>query len=70
MQASECYFGCPLWTVTMPLELVRHYGLPHREAYAGACHLCYEARLTLRERFPAMLAPDQMVGVALCGTST
>jgi hypothetical protein len=46
-----------------PVELVQRYDLPHREAYADACHLCYEARLALRERFPVTLAPDQMYGV-------
>ncbi len=48
-----------------PAALVRRYGLPHRECYADACHLCYEARLALRARFPATLAPDQMYGVPL-----
>jgi MoaA/NifB/PqqE/SkfB family radical SAM enzyme len=46
-----------------PAGLVREYGLPHREAYADACHLCYEARANLRARFPAELGPDQMYGV-------
>ena len=46
-----------------PAALVRRYDLPHGERYADACHLCYEARLALRERFPATLAPDQMYGV-------
>ncbi len=46
-----------------PVELVRRYGTPHEEAYADACHLCYEARGALRARFPEALAPDQMYGV-------
>lgn len=46
-----------------PAALVTEYSLPHRAAYADACHLCYEARLALRPRFPAILAPDQMYGV-------
>jgi hypothetical protein len=46
-----------------PAELVRHYELPHKESYADACHLCYEARLALRETFPEILTPDQMYGV-------
>jgi MoaA/NifB/PqqE/SkfB family radical SAM enzyme len=46
-----------------PAELVRRYGLPRREEYADACHLCYEARSALRDRFPAALAPDQVYGV-------
>jgi MoaA/NifB/PqqE/SkfB family radical SAM enzyme len=46
-----------------PAELVRRYGLAHQEGYADACHLCYEARLALRARFPQTLTPDQMYGV-------
>ncbi|MCG6949434.1 MAG: radical SAM protein [Acidobacteria bacterium] len=45
-----------------PAELVRRYGLPHEDGYADACHLCYEARRTLRDRFPDTLTPDQMYG--------
>jgi hypothetical protein len=45
-----------------PAELVRRYGLPHQEGYADACHLCYESRQALRERFPEILVPDQMYG--------
>jgi hypothetical protein len=45
-----------------PAALVSEYNLPHEPAYADACHLCYEARLALRERFPAILTPDQMYG--------
>ena len=45
-----------------PAELVRRYALDHRDCYADACHLCYSARLALRERFPLALAPDQMYG--------
>jgi len=46
-----------------PADLVRRYDVPHDEAYADACHLCYEARLALRQRFPGVLTPDQMYGV-------
>jgi MoaA/NifB/PqqE/SkfB family radical SAM enzyme len=48
-----------------PVALVTEYALPHEEKYADACHLCYEARQTLRERFPEILKPDQMYGVGL-----
>jgi MoaA/NifB/PqqE/SkfB family radical SAM enzyme len=47
-----------------PVELVNCYRLPHKSTYADACHLCYEARLALRERFPRILIPDQMYGVS------
>jgi organic radical activating enzyme len=46
-----------------PAELVKTFGLDHRPAYADACHLCYEARLALRPRFPALLGPDDVYGV-------
>lgn len=46
-----------------PAALVKEYNLAHDPSYADACHLCYEMRRALRERFPALLAPDQMYGV-------
>lgn len=46
-----------------PVGLITEFGLDHRPAYADACHLCYEARLSLRSRFPAFLIPDEMYGV-------
>lgn len=46
-----------------PVELVKRYALPHADTYADACHLCYSARLALRERFPETLGPDQMYGI-------
>jgi hypothetical protein len=46
-----------------PAELVRRYDVEHEETYVDACHLCYDARLKLRERFPEKLAPDQMYGI-------
>ena len=46
-----------------PAELVRRYGLAHEDGYADACHLCYQARSSLREHFPDILGPDQMYGV-------
>lgn len=45
-----------------PAELVRRYELPLKGEYADACHLCYNARLLLRERFPDQLGPDQVYG--------
>ena len=46
-----------------PAELVQKYDVAHEKQYADACHLCYETRRALRERFPQILAPDQMYGV-------
>jgi hypothetical protein len=45
-----------------PAALISEYHLPHAASYADACHLCYDARVMLRERFPKILAPDQMYG--------
>ena len=46
-----------------PAALVSEYNVPHETRYADACHLCYEARTELRQRFPQQLGPDQMYGV-------
>ncbi len=54
---------CSLLLEGGPAALVSEYGLEHRELYADACHLCYEARLALRSRLPEVLRPDQMYGV-------
>ena len=54
---------CGLLLEGGPAALVSEYNLPHEATYADACHLCYQARLALRERFPQCLAPDQMYGV-------
>ena len=45
-----------------PVELVNRYEQFHEQAYADACHLCYTSRCRLRDRFPALLTPDQMYG--------
>ncbi len=45
-----------------PAELVRVYDLPHEDGYVDACHLCYEARAALRERFPEILGPPHVYG--------
>jgi MoaA/NifB/PqqE/SkfB family radical SAM enzyme len=46
-----------------PAALVTEYDVPHETRYTDACHLCYEARTALRQRFPLELGPDQMYGV-------
>jgi hypothetical protein len=46
-----------------PTELVKRYDLDLRESYVDACHLCYLARQSLRDRFPDTLTPDQVYGV-------
>jgi MoaA/NifB/PqqE/SkfB family radical SAM enzyme len=47
-----------------PVEMVNRYKLQHEQGYADACHLCYMARCSLRDRFPDVLAPDQMYGIS------
>jgi hypothetical protein len=54
---------CSLLLQGGPAALVSEFNLDHRPAYADACHLCYEARLALRQRFPELLGPDQMYGI-------
>jgi hypothetical protein len=47
-----------------PYKLAVKYHLLQDELYADACHLCYETRKRLRNRFPKILAPDQMYMVS------
>jgi hypothetical protein len=49
-----------------PAQLVRSYDLPHLNTYADACHLCYEMRRQLRQRFPDLLGPGQVYGDIGC----
>ena len=53
-----------------PAEIVHRYQLPHLDAYADHCHLCYASRCTLRPRFPDILAPDQVYGTSRIGPET
>jgi hypothetical protein len=46
-----------------PAELVRAHDLPHKEGYVDACHLCYEARSALRERYSEHLGPTNVYGI-------
>lgn len=45
-----------------PTQLIREYNLEHAEQYVDECHLCYTARLKLRNKFPNILTPDQIYG--------
>ena len=47
-----------------PAALVKRFEIPCDPDYADACHLCYEVRRALRERFPEILTPDQVYGEA------
>ena len=48
-----------------PVSLVKKFDLPHNMLYADECHLCYDCRLLLRNRFPSTLTPGQMYGEGL-----
>jgi MoaA/NifB/PqqE/SkfB family radical SAM enzyme len=45
-----------------PAELARREKLVPADGYADACHLCDAARRELRDRYPDILAPDQVYG--------
>ena len=47
-----------------PAELARRFDLEPDPGYADACHFCDQTRRRLRLRFPEVLVPDQMYGVA------
>jgi len=59
----EAHPVCGPLLVGGPAALVTEYALPHEPGYADACHLCDEARMKLRTRFPEILRPDQVYGV-------
>jgi len=54
---AEILAGGP-WALA---QAYRH--TPRRALYADECHLCYEVRSALRERFPDVLAPAQCYGL-------
>jgi len=43
-----------------PTRLAEVHGCDGKKNYADACHMCFETRLALRERFPEILTPVQM----------
>jgi MoaA/NifB/PqqE/SkfB family radical SAM enzyme len=43
-----------------PTALVEKFNLSHDDSYADACHLCFAARLAMRNKFPTILTPNQM----------
>jgi hypothetical protein len=46
-----------------PVRLAEEYRVSTDDAYADACHMCYETRKLLRGQFPDILLPDQMYGL-------
>lgn len=47
-----------------PAELARHHGVPHDEGYVDECHMCFETRKALIDRFPLYLTPLQVYGIS------
>lgn len=46
-----------------PVKLTEVYDVAHEDSYVDACHLCYETRKKLIDKFPAYLAPKQVYGM-------
>lgn len=46
-----------------PYELAKTYGVRLEPGYVDECHLCFETRRSLLEKFPDELAPGQVYGV-------
>ncbi len=46
-----------------PAALAARYGLELASGHVDACHLCYEARKRLRDKFPEFLGPARVYGV-------
>ncbi len=45
-----------------PVELAEYYEVEHEKSYVDACHLCFETRKKLIDKFPEYLAPNQVYG--------
>ncbi len=46
-----------------PAELSRSFGVEHDRGYVDECHMCFEVRLSLMQRFPEILCPPQVYGI-------
>ena len=46
-----------------PEHLARKYDVEIAEGYVDACHLCFDVRRKLIERFPYELTPRQVYGL-------
>ncbi len=46
-----------------PAHLAQEYGGKHDDEYVDACHLCYDLRLSLLDRFPEYIALKQVYGL-------
>ena len=55
-ECDHCFLHCG------PAALVREHGTQHEKKYVDECHLCYQSRMQLFERFPECLGPPQVFG--------
>jgi MoaA/NifB/PqqE/SkfB family radical SAM enzyme len=46
-----------------PAQLVREYDIKHEKSYVDECHMCYDARLSLIDKYPNYLTPRQVYGL-------
>lgn len=46
-----------------PAKLAEEFGVQHEDAYIDACHLCFEVRKMLIDKYPEYLAPKQVYGL-------
>ena len=46
-----------------PARLAEEYGVEHEEEMVDECHLCFDVRRKLVDRFPDLLAPRQVYGL-------
>ena len=46
-----------------PAALAQACGVDGKDGFIDACHLCYEARRAVRERYPEYLTPPLVYGV-------
>ena len=54
---------CSLIVKGGPVKLTEDYGVDHEDSYIDACHLCFQTRKMLIDRFPEYLAPKQVYGI-------
>jgi len=46
-----------------PAALAKKYGVQHLEGYIDVCHLCFDVRKKMLEKFPEYLSPKQVYGL-------
>ena len=46
-----------------PAQLAREYNVELEDAYVDECHMCYEVRKALIDKFPQYLGPRQVYGL-------